>query len=384
MKLYKVGGAIRDRFLNRPIRDIDYVVIGTDEADFLSSFPSARPVGKKKAVYILNGNEYTLSHSKNIEEDLGIRDLTINALAEDEDGRIISHPQSFDDLKNKILRPVKQKNFFDDPLRVFRAARFSAEFPDFNISDELFAIMKKTAEKDLLSEITAERVGMEILKAFTAPLPSRFLKLLFETNSINPWLKEIINFPEIPAGPKPYHNGSLLDHTCDVMDRLAGDSLLVWMGFCHDLGKSLTDEKILPHHYGHEKTGVLLAETLGQRLRLPKAFIKAGENASIWHMKAGTYGNLRPGTRVDMLTSLLRDNLFEEIFRLSTADKQNNYSEIAQSDMKRILNVKLPAEFMDLGEKSAAKMRELRCQAISSNANNQNKRENIKNDSTDL
>lgn len=377
MKLYKVGGAIRDRFLNRPIRDIDYVAIGTDEADFLSRFPSARPVGKKKAVYILSGNEYTLSHSKNIEEDLGRRDLTINALAEDEEGRIFSHPQSFEDIKNKILRPVNQKNFFDDPLRVFRAARFSSEFPDFHISDELFAIMKKTAENDLLSEITAERVGMEILKAFAAPLPSRFLKLLFETSSINPWIKEIINFPKIPAGPKPYHNSSLLDHTCEVMDRLAGDSLLVWMGFCHDLGKSLTDEKILPHHYGHEKTGVLLAERLGQRLRLPKAFIKAGKTASIWHMKAGAYGNLRPGTRVDMLTSLLRDDLFEEVFRLSTADKQNNYSEIAQNDMNRILNVKLPAEFMDLGEKSAAKMRELRCQAISNNANNQIKSENI-------
>ncbi|WP_027359638.1 HD domain-containing protein [Desulforegula conservatrix] len=365
MKLYKVGGSIRDRFLNRAIHDTDYVVIGTDEKCFLAGFPSARPVGKKKAVYILDGNEYTLSHSKNIEEDLGSRDLTINALAEDDEGRIFSHPQSFEDIKNKILRPVNQKNFFDDPLRVFRAARFAAEFPDFYISDELTGIMKKTSEKGILSSITAERVGMEVLKAFAAPVPSRFLKLLFSTDSLNPWLEEIVNFPQIPAGPKPYHNGSLLEHTYNVMDRLAGDKLLVWMGFCHDLGKSLTDEKILPHHYGHEKTGVQLAERIGQRLRLPKAFIKAGKTASLWHMKAGTYGDLRPGTRVDMLTSLLKDELFEEVFKLSAADKQNDYFVIAKKDMETILKVKLPEEFRDLGEKSASKIRELRCQAIS-------------------
>lgn len=384
MKLYKVGGAIRDRFLNRPIRDTDYVVIGTDEKGFMAEFPSARPVGKKKAVYILDGNEYTLSHSKNIEEDLGCRDLTINALAEDDEGRIFSHPQSFEDIKNKILRPVNQKNFFDDPLRVFRAARFASEFPDFNISDELLQIMKKTSEEGILATITAERVGMEVLKAFAAPAPSRFLKLLFATDSLNPWLEEIVNFPQIPAGPKPYHNGSLLEHTYDVMDRLAGDKLLVWMGFCHDLGKSLTHEKILPHHYGHEKTGVQLAERIGQRLRLPKTFIKAGKTASLWHMKAGTYGDLRPGTRVDMLITLLKDELFEEVFKLSAADKQNDYYEIAKKDMETILNVKLPEEFRDLGEKSASKIRELRCQAISDNKGNNFKEKMENNDCSDL
>jgi len=143
MRLYKVGGTIRDRILNRPARDTDYVVIGADETDFLNAFPSARTVGKKKAVYIFEGNEYTLSRARTIEDDLVCRDLTINALAEDENGRIISHPQSFDDIKNRILRPVNQKNFFEDPLRVFRAARFSAELPDFDISGDLVEIMRK-------------------------------------------------------------------------------------------------------------------------------------------------------------------------------------------------------------------------------------------------
>lgn len=82
--------------------------------------------------------------------------------------------------------------------------------------------MKKTSEKGILASITAERVGMEVLKAFAAPVPSRFLKLLFSTDSLNPWLEEIVNFPQIPADTKPYHNGSLLEHTYNVMDELAG------------------------------------------------------------------------------------------------------------------------------------------------------------------
>jgi len=208
---------------------------------------------------------------------------------------------------------------------------------------------------------------MEIQKAFGTEMPSRFLKLLVSADCLVPWLEEITRFSEIPAGPKPYHKDSLFEHTCNVMDRLAGNTLLVWMGFCHDLGKSMTDEKLLPHHYGHEKSGVQLAEILGQRLRLPNAFIKAGKTASFWHMKAGKYEDLRPGTRVDMLTSLLRDDLFVEMFRLSAADKQNNYYEMAKKDMEAILKVDLPEKFRNLGEKSASKIRELRCLAISGN-----------------
>jgi tRNA nucleotidyltransferase (CCA-adding enzyme) len=255
MKIYMVGGAIRDRIMNRPVRDTDYVVIGTDEAGFLSVFPYAKPVGRKKAVYIINGNEYTLSRSPDIETDLESRDLTINALAEDENGLIIAHPKALDDIANLILRPVRQSNFIEDPLRVFRAARFHAVFPDFSVSDDLAAAMKNVSEKGLLDSISPERVGMEVMKAFAAPVPSRFLDLLVKTGCIKPWLRELENFHEIPAGPAPHHDNSLFDHTCEVMDRLAGNSLLVWMGFCHDLGKSLTDKKMLPHHYGMKRQG---------------------------------------------------------------------------------------------------------------------------------
>lgn len=367
MKIYKVGGAIRDRIMNRPVRDTDYVALGTDEAGFLSVFPYAKAVGKKKAVYIIKGNEYTLSRSKDIAEDLDSRDLTINAIAEDGHGVITAHPMALDDIQNRILRPVRHSNFMDDPLRVFRAARFYAGFPDFSVSDDLVSIMRDISKKGMLDSISPERVGMEVIKAFSTPVPSRFLRLLVYAECITPWLGELETFHDIPAGPAPHHDNSLFDHTCDVMDRLAGNSLLVWMGFCHDLGKSLTDRKMLPHHYGHEKTGIKIAETIGSRLRLPGNYIKAGMTASMWHMKAGMYGHLRPGTRVDMLTALTRENLFHEMFTLSRADRQNGYAEDAKKDMDAILKARLPHEFRNLGEKSACKMRELRCQAVAEN-----------------
>lgn len=365
MRIYKVGGAVRDRLMQRPAKDSDYVVIGSDEKEFLAAFPKARAVGKKKAVYILQGNEYTLSHSKNIEDDLSLRDLTINALAENEDGSVISYPGALNDIRDRILRPVMDKNFFEDPLRVFRAARFASEMPDFKVSDGLVRIMIKTAEKDLLKDLTPERIGNEVLKAFASPKPSVFLTLLRDTNCLTPWLKELTIFDEIPAGPKPFHSSSLLGHTCEVMDKLAGDPLLVWMAFCHDLGKSLTEKDHLPHHYGHEKKGVELAENLALRLKLPKAYLRAGKSASFWHMKAGKYDELRPGTRVDMLMALQREGLFDEIFKLSEADRQSSNYEKAKKDLGRILKTRLPEEFMNMGDKSASKLRELRCQAIS-------------------
>lgn len=367
MEIYKVGGAVRDRIMNRTAKDSDYVVLGTNEEKFLARYPMAKPVGKKKAVYILGCDEYTLSHSKNLGEDLESRDLTINSLAEDSDGKIIAHPLAFKDIENRILRPVRQDNFLNDPLRVFRAARFYAELPEFSFSGDLIETMKIIGACGKLTDLAPERVGREVLKAFASPVPSRFLKLLLLADCLEPWLEEVKKFTFIPAGPKPFHHGSLFDHICDVMDKLAGDPLLVWMGFCHDLGKSVTDEKILPHHYGHEKAGVKIAENIGNRLRLPQKYIKAGMSASLWHMKAGQYSCLRPGTRIDMLMSLLREDIFEEVFLLSHADRQSDNLYLAEKDLKAMMEVELPHEFRNLGEKSGSKLRELRCQAISIN-----------------
>ena len=148
MKKYLVGGAVRDKILGREVHDRDFAIIGASREEFLKQYRGAKKVGRKDCVYIYKGEEYTLSDLSDIQEDLFHRDLTINAFAEDvKDGSIISHPNASNDLENKILRPVREENFLNDPLRVFRAARFAAEFPEFTVHPELIRIMRLTSEK---------------------------------------------------------------------------------------------------------------------------------------------------------------------------------------------------------------------------------------------
>ncbi len=364
MIIYLVGGAVRDKLMGRKIKDRDYVVIGADEKTFLRRFPDAGKVGKKACVYIVGGDEYTLSQASDIQEDLERRDLTINAFAEDRDGSILSHSLAFDDLEQKVLRPVAEDNFFDDPLRVFRAARFTAWFPDFKIHDSLRNVMKRVGRRALLDPVSSERVGNETLAALKGGKPGRFLKLLSETNNIKPWFRVFESADLIPAGPEPFHSESLLEHTMTVMNRLSGDPLAVWMGLCHDIGKSKTPRELWPAHRGHGGRGEEPARALGLRLRLPKSYIQAGALSSALHMKAGRYHELRPGSRVDLLVMLRRLNLIREMILLVKADKGIEIGPELEKDLERMLSVRLSPHEEGRGAFSGMRLRELRCQAI--------------------
>ncbi|HKK33751.1 MAG TPA: tRNA nucleotidyltransferase, partial [Desulfomicrobiaceae bacterium] len=252
MKFYLVGGAVRDELLHRPVQDHDIVVFGADETTFMQRFPNAIKVGKRTGVYIVQGVEYTLSPARSIREDLETRDLTINAMARDNEGKIISRPQALDDLTRGILRPVAAANFVDDPLRAIRAARFAAWFPDFTVHPDLIRAMELVGRSNLLADVAAERVGNEVIKAGRGPRPGRFLELLTRTGLLAPWFLELHRADTVPAGPPPYHTGSLLDHIATVMNRAAPDPDLVWMALCHDLGKAGTDPGQWPRHHHHE------------------------------------------------------------------------------------------------------------------------------------
>ncbi|MDY7001149.1 MAG: HD domain-containing protein, partial [Thermodesulfobacteriota bacterium] len=250
------------------------------------------------------------------------------------------------------------------PLRVFRAARFYATWPDFTAHSELISLMRQTAHAGLLEKIAPERVGVETRRALAGPLPGRFLWLLSEARCLEPWFMEFVQAGQIPAGPAPYHTESLLAHTIQVMDRLAGSELVAWMGLCHDLGKAATPAIHHPRHIGHEGLGESLAARLGERLRLPEKFIQAGAEASKWHMKAGRYGELRPGTKVDMLVCLHARGLVDEMFALALADHDRDFLAQANKDLSAILSVRLPEEDRDQGPASGEKLRLLRCQAL--------------------
>lgn len=374
MEILLVGGAVRDMLLGRPSTDRDYLVGHAAQDAFQARYPTARLVGKSFPVFILNGCEYAWPRGGSLEADLNLRDLTINALALDSRGMLHAHPKALGDLQARILRPCSPTSFEDDPVRVFRAARFAAQFPEFSPSPELLELMRREARSGRLGQQQAERVGRETLKAMAAPKPSRFLELLHATGCLTPWLAELDACAGIPSGPPKYHKKDVLGHICQVMDHAAGDPLLVWMALAHDLGKAHTPPEKWPSHHGHEDLGGKPAEELGERLRLPAAYIEAGSAASGEHMLARSYAKLRPGVRVDMLMRLEAKRLTDRIFKLEAADSadrpldaphpEEGLLSLAERDLQVIRQVELPDAKKNLGEKSGKYLRQMRCEAL--------------------
>ncbi|MFZ5569032.1 MAG: HD domain-containing protein [Thermodesulfobacteriota bacterium] len=364
MRIYLVGGAVRDELMGRDRHDRDYTVIGTDENSFMQLFPSAKKIGNRQNVYLYKGDEYTLSHFDSIEADLLSRDLTVNAFAKDAEGRIFGHPRAFEDLRHKRLYPVAEKNFFSDPLRVLRAARFTAQFPEFQPDPSLLRVMGNVARQGLLGHIAAERVGNEVRKMCDSPRPSRFFEILRETFALSPWFDEIAQAVDVPAGPHPFHEGSVFEHLLEVADLLQGEPLAVWMAICHDLGKTVTPKEKWPTHHRHELLGEVVARNLGARLRLPLRFIHAGAAASRWHMMAGRYDTAREGTKVNLLLKLHRMKLVHEMFLLAQADNGTDFSSQVKRDLRALLAVHLPRQYMGLGPKSGEALHRLRCQEL--------------------
>jgi tRNA nucleotidyltransferase (CCA-adding enzyme) len=364
MKIHLVGGAVRDLLLGRPVTDRDYLVDHATHEQFQGRYPTARLVGKSFPVFILEGEEYAWPRGGSLDADLALRDLTVNALALDEDGVLRCHPRSLEDLAAKVLRPCSPASMADDPVRVFRAARFAARFPEFAPAPELVEQMRAVAAAGGLLACAAERVGREAVKACAAPEPSRFLEILRLGGCLGPWFSELAACVDVPAGPPKYHDRDVFGHICQVMDALAGDSLAVWMGLAHDLGKALTAPEKWPSHHGHDASGEEHARALARRIRLPAAYIEAGALAAAEHMRAGRYPELRPATKVDLLMRLEAKKLAPRMFRLAAADGHGDHLKQAKRDLRAILKVRLPEDKKGLGEKSGELLRQLRSEAI--------------------
>lgn len=392
MLICLVGGAVRDMLLGREVRDKDYLVLGATPGEFEHRFPDARLVGKTFPIYIMNGEEYAFPRDggcpscccafgdndnlNDLAADLESRDFTINSMAlplpdypaipsaSSVWDMVVAMPGAIEDLQNKVLRPTSLMSLSEDPLRVFRAARFAATMPEFEISPELVQTMNGATQDPAFAELPSERVGAELRKALRGVKPGAFIETLAQAGALSPWFKELDGADGIPAGPPKYHKSSILGHTSRVMNKLEGEELACWMALAHDLGKVKTPASKLPSHHGHDRRGEHMAVALGERLSLPTKFIAAGRMAARWHMVAGQYGSLRPGTRVDMLAELHAAQLTEELFRLVWADGDHDFMADALEDRRRMLAVSLPEKWRDKGQESGKKLRELRCHAL--------------------
>jgi len=345
MKTYLVGGAVRDKLLNIPVKDNDWVVVGATPEAMLADGYTA--VGKDFPVFLhpKTHEEYALARTERktaagyhgfqfhadsdvtLEEDVKRRDLTINALAEDEHGKVIDYVNGQSDLENRILRHVSPA-FAEDPVRILRIARFSARFAHlgFTVADETMQLMKDMVAEGEVDALVAERVWQETIKALAEPAPDIFIEVLRTCGALK------ILFPEIDrlfGVPQPEEHHPEIDtgvHTMMVLQQaclLSDDPVVRFAALTHDLGKGTTDKEILPHHYGHEERGYYLVKKLCNRYKIPNQFTQLAEITSRYHTHVHRALEVKPKTLLKVLNAtdaFRRPERFAQFLLACTAD----------------------------------------------------------------
>lgn len=289
MKIYQVGGCVRDRLLGLPVNDHDWVVVGADAQTMLAQ--GYRPVGKDFPVFLhpQTHEEYALARTErktgpgyhgfdfyaapdvSLEEDLQRRDLTINAMAETPDGDIIDPFGGQQDLQAGLLRHVSPA-FAEDPVRVLRLARFAARF-GFQVADDTKQLISQMINAGELDHLVAERVWQETAKALAEKTPSRFFYTLREVGALAILFPEIDKLFGVPQHPKWHPEVDTGVHVMLVLDqaaKLSDDLAVRFAAICHDLGKGETPADILPGHQDHEARSIRLTQQLCQRLKVPR------------------------------------------------------------------------------------------------------------------
>ncbi len=300
-----VGGAVRDRLLGLEVYDQDWVVTGATAEEMMAQ--GFQQVGKDFPVFLHpeTKEEYALARTERkkgegyhgfevfadpkvtLEEDLIRRDLTINAIAKTQDGRLVDPYGGQKDIERRVLRHVSEA-FSEDPLRVLRVARFAAKLKlfGFNIAPETLNLMRQMVKSGELSALTPERVWQEVVKALNTESPRVFFEVLDSVGGIE------VLFPSLFAlhgveQPAQYHpEGDVWIHSLMALDaatQLSTEVSVRFAALIHDLGKGLTDRALWPKHYGHEAAGVPLVVELCRSYRVPKKWQQQAERVTEWH-----------------------------------------------------------------------------------------------------
>ena len=321
MKIYTVGGAVRDALLGLPVVDRDYVVVGATP-DQMTAL-GYQPVGQDFPVFLhpQTHEEYALARTERksgsgykgftvhaapevtLEEDLQRRDLTINAIAQDAEGNLIDPFGGQADLKTKIFRHVGAA-FSEDPVRILRVARFAARFHDFCVAPETLALMQQMVAAGEVDALVAERVWQELSRGLMEAHPSRMFQVLRECGALARLFPEIDCLFGVPQPPQHHPEIDTGVHTMLVVDWAAHQGYSVAVRFaalCHDLGKGTTPPTLWPRHPGHEGKSVDLVRTLSERIRVPAdcrdlAIVVARDHGNVHRAL-----ELRPATVIELL-----------------------------------------------------------------------------------
>lgn len=323
-KTYLVGGAVRDQLLGLPVKDCDYVVVGSSPEKMISQ--GFLPVGKDFPVFLhpkskdefalarterksgvgYHGFQFNTDPSVTLEEDLLRRDLTINALAMDESGQLIDPYGGAADLENKVLRHVSPA-FAEDPLRVLRVARFMARLAHlgFTVHPETMAMMQRLVESGEIETLVAERVWQEIKNSLNTAKPSAFFTTLRECGALKILLPEIDCLWGIPQTKQWHPEVDTGIHAMLAIDQAKDlDNVVAFAVMVHDLGKGITPEHVLPSHRGHEAAGVPLVKDVCKRLKVPRNYQDLAVKVCRWHLQSHTIMELKPTTIDKLFQSL--------------------------------------------------------------------------------
>ena len=357
MRIYLVGGAVRDRLLGRAGGDRDYVVVGARPEELLAR--GYKPVGRDFPVFLHpeTGAEYALARTERktapgyhgfefradpavtLEQDLARRDLTINAMAEDADGRLIDPYGGARDLEARLLRHVAPA-FVEDPVRLLRVARFAARYAPlgFRVADETQALMQAMVTAGEVDHLVPERVWAEMARALAEPRPSAFLRTLRACGALAVLLPEVDALYGVPQRAE-FHpeidTGLHIELVLDQAARLApGDAEVAFAALTHDLGKALTPADVLPRHIGHEHAGLAPLAALCARLKVPNAHAELARLACREHLRVHQALQLRPGTVLELLEqsdALRRPGRFAQLLAVCEADQRgrNGHAEEA-------------------------------------------------------
>ncbi|WAJ69132.1 multifunctional CCA addition/repair protein [Catenovulum adriaticum] len=326
MKIYLVGGAVRDQLLNLPVKDQDWVVVGSHTKAMLEM--GYQQVGQDFPVFLhpKTKQEYALARTEkkqgdgylgficqadetvSLEEDLQRRDLTINAIAQDQSGHYVDPYHGKADLEKRILRHVSPA-FVEDPLRVLRVARFAARFYHlgFTIADETLDLMQQIAQSQQLDYLTPERIWLETEKALSTQNPQIYFEVLRQVGALNCFLPELDQLWGIP-NPKKWHpeidSGVHTMMALKTASRLSDDLAIRFAALSHDFGKAATPQAKWPSHPGHGDAGIAIIEAVCKRLKVPNNCKDLAKIVSAFHNKIHKLDGLSADEIVTLLDKI--------------------------------------------------------------------------------
>lgn len=356
MKIYQVGGAVRDKILGKIPNDFDYVVVGSSMEEMQKQ--GFKQVGKDFPVFLHpdTKQEYALARKEiktgskhtdfkfvftpdiTLKEDLQRRDFTCNAIAFDEETKeYIDYFGGLDDIKNKIIRHINAEHFVEDPLRVLRMCRFAAQL-EFDVDVTTIKLCSDMVAKGMLKHLSPERIWQEFEKAFSVGNFCRFVEIMRKIGALQKILPEI----DILFSTKEYEQyhpeGNTGGHTLNALQFVKTEPIIVQFAvLVHDIGKGLTPIKECPSHKGHEIRGLDLIKDMARRLKFSNKIRDFAVVSSKLHMKYYYIPDMRIGSLYDLVSELTigHINYVEEYIKVCRADFESTNSEDKQFKRER-------------------------------------------------